>query len=884
MNSYPIVDFSGGERSSEHAVFAANEMELLKNLWCKDGHLRVMEGQSPWNTEVIKADNVIDSLVTTVDRRIESIYEFSTSDYTRLIAKRGQGYFSGQLISLEIESSVTAGTTLTLVSGVSSLMSEGFFIYRGTVYHYTGKNDTNNTLTIGDTTPSGSYPAAITVGSADIGETIKIGVFRPFHAEVLQTSGATYLLNGSSSRPERASFAHASNGLYFCLNDMDSTVTAVDANPAMYRLNRWTVNSYYATGKVSCDGTTTVTAKTGGGAVAQANFVTAGIPSGDGVPLMSIFFYNHTLHKWVLATGASSGRTIATVESATSLTLHYAGPNTSTWSSDGYVDYVIVHTHPAGVPTPSGAPTCTPGDGGTLSGVYKYKFRWKSTTAPDGSEHYTSNFSAVTTTASLAHPNDQVTISFASRPQLDITIVEIYRTEANGSLFYLLDAATVGDAGFSYVDDGTITDVVLVTHTAEDATDAYHNVPPSMGYVRNINSRLHFREAGSRRHWVGCSTYGQYEYCPTTVLQNATGTAGTAADLLGMRFECGAGSGDSITDIIPESGTYSTTGDVGHNLLYLTLHGNHKRLYGLFWSDWVIREAFSDAIICDASAVNYDGQIFAISTRGVITFPSGGNNPELISNKIFPNGLTSYLENERAVDLVQVLPWSTTYWNGYFVMASQTPLSLSGAHDRVWFYHIESGAWTHMDGPFHCVYTGADGTLYGGTNITSGVGSDNVGLICRLGVGCDGFNNDSQIDNGSYTKIVTNLSDDVHLAGYQLADMPIRVTTSPLYLGDIHHEKKALSVTACIRMAVDAQSVTGYLYANGDTSTPVATLASQAVSTDSYGVKRQFLTWTNLGERAVFFQIAILATLTRQISIEWIKVDYETGAEVRKAT
>jgi hypothetical protein len=488
--------------------------------------------------------------------------------------------------------------------------------------------------------------------------------------------------------------------------------------------------------------------------------------------------------------------------------------------------------------------------------VYKYKFRWKSGSG------YTGIFSAVRTTASLT--SDIVTVSYASRPQLDITKVEIYRTAAGGSTFSLLAEDDVTDSGFSYVDNGSV-----ALTTAEDYADSYHNAPtPGLRHLTMINGFIYAWMGGLKRHWVARSNYGEYEYWPTFVLADPSATIET----MGCQFQVGANVSDAGGRIVVEGGTYNQTGIVGEEILLWHRYGFH-RLYGIDYSELQLKQCGSEPLFATASVVNCGDVTIGLSARGVVGIVRGANDGVLLSNGIYPYGMVERMRNLRDSALYPDLPWSAVRWNGFYVLTQQSETSDPSTYSSLYFMHIDSKTWMRLHGPYCGVAVSLDGTLY--------CGSYKNGLVANVCAGADGFNASAGVGNGNYSKTLTLTT--ATMPGFTLDNLPVQMTTPPLYLGDIHHEKKALKIMACVRVAREAQSVSGYLYANGDTTTAVAALSSQTLTTDTSGVKRQFLSWTNLDKRAMFFQIALLATVNRQISIEWIKLDYETGAEVRKA-
>jgi hypothetical protein len=390
--------------------------------------------------------------------------------------------------------------------------------------------------------------------------------------------------------------------------------------------------------------------------------------------------------------------------------------------SNIYYAGIDVPTLPANVNAVSGT--------GLEIGVYRYKFVYKNI-----ARGVTSNATAamtVTTTSLnkkvLIETNDSNTnVDYYGAKAFGLyqaDKLQIWRTLVGGSTYYLHSELqrtelshlhTIGHI-FAWQTYDTTPDATLATSTVWSARDnENHDPAPELEYLRLYNDRLW----GWRKFATGelrCSNTINVEYWPVfnvsaTDPSNIIASAGTS-------FVIGS-AGNPITDMVPESAAFGTTGRTGSSLLVFTKNFA-KRIYGYDLSDISVDEAFTPGCIANNCAQNYRGIIIFPSRFGIMAVSSGAHDPRIVSKPI-RDTLKSYgnVNGEAA--------WANacaTVWLDYYIITApiqdgtMTPFCCYLGADEMGRTRF---AWTQADGVlnarwYHVSTKANNAGSYGGAN------------------------------------------------------------------------------------------------------------------------------------------------------------------------
>lgn len=829
------ADFSGGIRSDKYNAFGDNESVAIENLWCHTGQLRTMEGSVKWcgNVQGASAYSQIDDAT---GHGVQSLGEYIYKNARYIVAKTAEALWIG----LESRMFVTGntGTVLTISAGTydKKILTNGEFVWDNGTYAYSAKSDDARQITISNP-PSGWGPTP--------NEWITVVSWFPVIGDA-----ASYLqkcpiatLGDATTVAARASMVQVEDCLYFAYNDFDSNLDfTVPANIAPFRMWRWS-GFMYNTGKIhSTNGTSfhfDTSANAGvWGASAAGDFVAGGVKPGDAL---------------FVRTGAQasfdidSGYIIKTV-TATDITL----TTTADVNHRTPIDYVIVRTHPAGLPVPP-AIKMTKGVGTERpAGDWKYLAFWK-----DSSTGKYSNAVVPLEDGSLeshitlgANETTQFHLDVHTPDSLSADQLCIYGSRLDGSTWspYGLLRTVERDTGeltFSgtYKVDAGDTPTVSGLH----ANYLYNGAPTYLCNLRVFNGRVWARGMWINRHKFYFSNYGDPDGW-TTIAWNQKDEV-SATPLIGGVVQLGDSPANPITGIEPEGGTFDKTGDVGNNLI-IFFRDRAVRWYGFDWSDFTYRNALGVGCIADDSIQNIGGVFYWLGTDGLMSMVSGSNSTNTISEKLWPDGLRDKLVLNRSSELVSVLPWQTAKWNSFYCISNQ---SATGVWS-LYMYNASNNSWVTNTNETQALCATAEGSLIAG--------------LARQALPIKMFVVDSD-----YCNVMAYAS-----SHYDTDYAAVKRRSGPLYFGSVHTTKTLLSLTAEIEWTASTD-LSLNVYYDGNT-TPIA-IAAQS-TWNNIGT-RSFITW-ELGKlRGVSFDIEILsAEVVSPISIRSITIDWESGGTAKQ--
>lgn len=347
------------------------------------------------------------------------------------------------------------------------------------------------------------------------------------------------------------------------------------------------------------------------------------------------------------------------------------------------VYYVVVRVHRVGVPAATSCTAAISATAGTLSGSYKYLWRYKcSSTSITGtistiSASVTANNQGIDvsgwTKATDANHNDQIVGDQ----------VEIFRSYGDEP-FYLVATVSAWSVS-SWTDTGVTADA----NTPLDDDAGYHTRPGAIGCLVNFRNRFYGYEQ-ENPHRLKFSTLDGVEYWPSKQYASLTGSN----VLLGGYAAVGANTSESIIVITTESGSYSTTGREGSNLLVMLSNNRTCRWFGWTGDDFSIADAWPAAAISQRLAINYCGTIAFISPDDLMSVPSGGDQPQSAGFRVWPRGL------RESFSYNALKSWRLCSWNGWWLILDTTT-------QRIWMFDAQRQTWT-SDTPMRL----SDGSQY----------------------------------------------------------------------------------------------------------------------------------------------------------------------------
>lgn len=819
-----VHDFSGGRITDPPANVPENVLEQLYALWHHTGRLKTMQGRQLMNATEM-ADYPVKSLF---------YYSNGTNDY--LLAKCGTTVWVGKYMSSTVQSAVSAGTGKTVTWATSTdlphttaYLINHKFVVTGTNRNY-GASLTNATV-----------PVAISAG-----DTISTWHFVPLAMHAHRDSDTEYLA------------ARAVNGYENFLQIGDYVYIA--SEDAAQQTLRWD-GFLYTTGRAMC------TAYGGLPGLYVATDTVTGydcdwsdVRQGD-----ILYIYDHDAGAWM-----DEGYTIKSVDSTTQLTLESTantwhkgylslGPVEPYWSQ---CDYCIVRVHRMGVPAGDTATaTCIATGGALAAGTTYYKYRYRnSETTYTGNVSLSGsvNLTGGTLTAHVA--------GWSARPtNRSIDQVEIFRS-TDAANYYLAKRLTASSGDYNIAtawdDMGTTS---LSTALEWDAD--YHTQIDTgrLGKMIWWNNRLYAIGRGPYATRLYASTLNYPEYFPSFVFTEDAASATAVGVNLGFREPLTKSIAEPLMDIVPEGGSYDSTGRQGTNLLVFT-NLKAKRWYGTDWSDFAVEDAFSEGAVSKHTACNIDGDIFWLSPSGPKRLYAGSARPIPIQRKLWPSGLVESMKKTPKTTYLK--KWCGVPWQDYYVLAGC--IGQETKNTRLYLYHIPTDTWTCAHEYQHnlnadCLMSyagpsGDTGELVMGDSVNGYV----YKLFSKVGTATDS-------DFGSETRMNPIQSGATAPTSVHFRFMlpPSRLVQSPDHL---YRVKTVKRVQACALSPQTDQSIRLEISADGDYQNPDFT-AVQTLSAGD-GRVRRYLEWSPVSVDGRQFSVAVSGTVTRECEFEWVALEY----------
>ena len=245
-----------------------------------------------------------------------------------------------------------------------------------------------------------------------------------------------------------------------------------------------------------------------------------------------------------------------------------------------------------------------------------------------------------------------------------VDYLDIWRTQAGGDVYYLLDTLKIKSntafLSLSYTDTKADTDLVGGT-VWNERVNGGHDAPPALTRLKLWNSHLMGVDALNAKnlHW---SAIVGYEYYP--MVSVPTGDVSTLLVNMGGYWEIGTES-DPIMPLVPDYGSYGDLGIIGASLLVST-KSRAVRFSGHDISDFRVDDAFNYGCIAPNAALNCGGIIVWPSRAGIMAVQAGYSDPRIISRPI-RDSLASYgTSGGEAL-------WANAcavYWNDYYIITA----------------------------------------------------------------------------------------------------------------------------------------------------------------------------------------------------------------------
>jgi hypothetical protein len=612
----------------------------------------------------------------------------------------------------------------------------------------------------------------------------------------------------------------------------------------IHAVMRWD-GGFYAVGKCKASGTTALSGSDGA------------TPAGVAATKWNSYSSVKKGYTVYFRLGVSWGysRQITAIGGDQSITLDSALNTTGAGSGGSdWVDYIIVPTFQMGISAGPQATAVAAAGVGLADGDYTYTYTYANSLTG-----YESNRAPVSNGVTCGAGSNQVTVggwdAYPADTQIDQ--VRIYRSKvgAPGLYFYL---ATISRSGALNTFAATYTDSTPDASLATTTAPTRNNPPPVLKGLIEYGDRLY---GWGSDNILRFSTLGYCEHWPD--LDFSLSDPSLFPVSAGGKVFIGQSIGESIKAVVVEGGAYESTGLSGSNLLVFT-ESRAYRWFGWDWSEFARVEAFGVGCVAPKTALNAAGWIYWVSKRGVERLASGSNTPEVISAKIWPQGVLPSMTAATSTPAAIMAQWAAAYWNGQYVMAYGAGVLTSNnyllVYDTVMDTWINGAYWnsfekyndfTIWDGP------GDSGEIYASDATT--------GKLWRLFA-------TTTVANVRYT-----YSDPSTPTG-----VSCRYRSRPLWLADLPQDlykvKRIIRILACWKQPTASQNVTFSVFTNGETTTPAWSGVS-AVS--SAGVDRLAFTEVH-PENAVgrMFQLQFDGTFTRPMELLWIQVDYTIIGEL----
>jgi hypothetical protein len=458
---------------------------------------------------------------------------------------------------------------------------------------------------------------------------------------------------------------------------------------------------------------------------------------------------------------------------------------------------------------------------------------------------------------------------WSSTPDWGSDIIEIYRSSLGPvgayNPYYLLKSIALNVSGT--ISGATVVERTIPSSYTDDGTDTPdlkkplleavgHEQPGPIANLHNFNSRLYGSDIGLDAMTQELSTLGQYEYWPGVEYDQVSATPTNAN--IGGAVQLGNSPAEPITAMVPEVGTFITTGLQGSDILVF-FPTRALRWSGNTAADFQVSEGVSVGAMNPALAVNAGEYIIWFDGDHFRSLPIGGSAPEIISFQLWPRGFKDYLSKTGYVDVTSIVSdWSACYKNGWYYVACT--FTAGNINDTILAYHLASKTWKTYSVGVEDICAGA---IIGAAN--------NPNLV--------GVSSTSDV-NGLYNLV--NIESGIPSSGYPISFNRISGPINPAKEAEHMRDLKTINkITALMDTPLGNQTVTFSLYANGNLATPVATdsqilLANPAIYNGSPYPGKQIIEWTPPAYSAVVLQVGISGTFTEPANIEWLQVTVET--------
>ncbi len=370
---------------------------------------------------------------------------------------------------------------------------------------------------------------------------------------------------------------------------------------------------------------------------------------------------------------------------------------------ENYNRCCIVNTERMGIKPPqtsAGAalpPTTALKAGGTLAaGDYQYLFRLVSEDITLGTGGSAVTFKGIDDVSNPSDPCAAVTIPGGSGEQtITVTIpeadgfpacvsaIEVYRrvkpsggTYGDWKLIKTEPAVSITAVSgwrtqvkaFAFDDTGALAEGQILPGDAY-----YHEMPGLLRQIRAFNGRLYATETGTKRNRLRFSTLGS----PNSWPYDIAGVLGYVADTQYLGGYQDVGDSSKIVALLPESGAYDSTGQVGDNLIVFK-RAETYRWFGTDWSNFRLQYAFPVGCIAMRTAQNCNGLIVWKSSHQIMSIPAGGGKPTPLTKGLFPDGYKPTLAEDS---------YSAAYWRNYYIVRDDVLTLL---------LDMDTGAWTRI--------------------------------------------------------------------------------------------------------------------------------------------------------------------------------------------
>lgn len=360
-----------------------------------------------------------------------------------------------------------------------------------------------------------------------------------------------------------------------------------------------------------------------------------------------------------------------------------------------YVDYIIVRVQRAGNPTGTCVATL---DASALTGTFaygvkSYRFRYANTQT---GYYGTISVPSTDVTTDAATPSVRVA-GWTAALNEPIDRLQIFRAEGTGPYYLVKEYDRTNTYGWNqfepwetyYIDTGWPILATSGVGIQLETDAALYDRPPVLRNIQLFNGRLYAFGYDEDAHYLKFSTLYNYEAWPTTNWEYDTTGAGLTVE--GGQVPIGANRREPLIAMVPEGGSFTTTGVSGSNLLIFS-GSSAYRWYGVSWSDFNLVSAFQVGCVAPHSVVNANGSILFLNQNHVMALGSGSNDPQPCSLNLWPCGIQTDFDASSALSVLE--SWTACFWNQCYFLSG----TIEGTYnDHIWILHIPSGVWFTND-------------------------------------------------------------------------------------------------------------------------------------------------------------------------------------------